>query len=362
MPLYNNEALLSEVVGQPEGSKLEYKSTLTPPSITARIIAAFANSEGGIIVFGVQDDLTLKGISEDAPAESMVAAVISRLNPRPSIRYQFVQFQNKTLFIIEVEKSEEPVLVEGDKIYIRRGASVQKHSSNEAVEIISARKFEELAKTVDRIKSGKENVTDSKHKFLSQYLDLYSIVDHVLGIITSLGFDKPSGYSNGRTLMRLLFSSLIDTFEVYLADLLLEIYYAEPNTLKSDAQVTIKNVLECQNMAGIIELIATEKINKLKKGSGEGFKKSFKSATNLDVFEGDQMQSVEEFYQIRHLYIHKNGIVDTAYLAKNRNSDFQTGQEHTISLKDLCVASNILLDIVDRLDTDSSVKYRLSLS
>lgn len=39
-----------------------------------------------------------------------------------------------------------------------------------------------------------------------------------------------------------------DNFEIYLSDLLYEIYLANPSTLKSHQQVTIKEVLDCADM------------------------------------------------------------------------------------------------------------------
>jgi hypothetical protein len=43
--------------------------------------------------------------------------------------------------------------------------------------------------------------------------------------------------------MRILFSSCADNFEIFMSDLLYEIYLAKPETLKSNAQVTVKDVL-----------------------------------------------------------------------------------------------------------------------
>ena len=48
--------------------------------------------------------------------------------------------------------------------------------------------------------------------------------------------------------MRILFSSCADNFETFLSDLLYEIYLANPNTLKSNQQVTIKEIIDCPDM------------------------------------------------------------------------------------------------------------------
>ncbi len=63
-------------------------------------------------------------------------------------------------------------------------------------------------------------------------------------------------------LMRILFSSCADNFEIFMSDLLYEIYLAKPETLKSNAQVTVKEVLDCTDMQEFISHYAKSKLTK----------------------------------------------------------------------------------------------------
>ncbi|MDZ4785324.1 MAG: ATP-binding protein, partial [bacterium] len=53
-----------EIIGQPESSKLEYKSVLPPSRNIAQLISSFANADGGYIILGVSDSLEINGLSE----------------------------------------------------------------------------------------------------------------------------------------------------------------------------------------------------------------------------------------------------------------------------------------------------------
>ena len=48
---------IQQIIGQPEGESLEYKQVVPPPAVIAREIAAFANTKGGVLIFGVDDNL-----------------------------------------------------------------------------------------------------------------------------------------------------------------------------------------------------------------------------------------------------------------------------------------------------------------
>ena len=84
------EDKVNKLLGQPEGIELEYKQVLPPPSAIAREIAAFANSAGGTVIFGVRDDLSVEGLAGGVPAPAIVEAALERLNYRPNVQHGFI--------------------------------------------------------------------------------------------------------------------------------------------------------------------------------------------------------------------------------------------------------------------------------
>jgi predicted HTH transcriptional regulator len=53
---------LEQLISQGEGQSLEFKAAVPSPEHLARLIAAFANSGGGTILLGVQEDGSVPGV------------------------------------------------------------------------------------------------------------------------------------------------------------------------------------------------------------------------------------------------------------------------------------------------------------
>jgi len=110
----------------PEDQHLEYISVIMPPSAMAREIAAFANADGGYIVFGVLDDMTVQGIDPLVPAAGVVDVALKHLQTRPRLQYYDEKLAGKRIYIIEVEKSPAPIVNNNNVTYTREGTKVQR--------------------------------------------------------------------------------------------------------------------------------------------------------------------------------------------------------------------------------------------
>ncbi|WP_375491315.1 hypothetical protein [uncultured Nostoc sp.] len=219
-----------------------------------------------------------------------------------------------------------------------------------------------VLKVFDNLLKAGINATPSKIKFLSHYRNLLIIVKQTsnssINILFSTRPEVPSNFDDGRTLIRLLFSSLIDTFENYLVNLLIEIHLAKPETLRSESQVSVKDVLNCQNMEEFINFAANQRVKDITRGNEESFLKAFKF-TNLDLFVDREIEQAKKYFQIRHLFTHKNGFIDAQFLYKTKFSNLNLGDEYQISLTYFCETANFFIDIVDRLDSSVVAKYSL---
>ncbi|POZ49572.1 hypothetical protein AADEFJLK_04657 [Methylovulum psychrotolerans] len=159
--------------------------------------------------------------------------------------------------------------------------------------------------------------------------------------------------------MRILFSSFADNFETYLSDLLYEIFLAKPESLKSNQQVTIKEVLDCSDLQEFVKYWAKEKIGKLQKGSVKGFIAENDQIKKLAAIDESTQNEIEKILQIRHLYSHRNGIVDEKFL------QFFTGQfilnsEHQIPISQFCDKLCYLAAVADKIDLAATNKYKLA--
>jgi hypothetical protein len=108
-----------------EGQQIEYKRTATRPEILARTIASFVNTEGGMIIVGVNDDASIAGLTEEEIGKTQLALEKAQrlLRPRPLLNSHLEEIEGKSLLVIEVQKQSAPVLTENGRFYVRKNAS-----------------------------------------------------------------------------------------------------------------------------------------------------------------------------------------------------------------------------------------------
>jgi hypothetical protein len=344
---------------RPEGQELEYKAVLPPARSIGQIISAFANADGGIIILGVNDiqgRMQINGLSEDFNANSVTHKAIDLLMPKPLVSYQYVSYNGLKVYAIKVEKSDPPVLIEG-KTYIRNGANIILNDpQRREIVPIGVPLIDELITKIDTFR---ESATSAKIKFIDHYQSVLNIVSDLGGILYPNSITIPTENQEGKILIRILFSSCADNFETYLADLLYEIYLANPSTLKSNQQVSIKEVLDCSDMQEFVVFWSKKKLSKLQRGSVKGFISDNSQINDLNVFNDAQIEEIEKILQIRHLYAHRNGIVDEKFL-QFCNGQFNVNEEHRLTISNFLNHFQYLTETIDRLDKAAIEKYQLS--
>ncbi|WP_439131478.1 hypothetical protein [Polaribacter sp.] len=129
--------------------------------------------------------------------------------------------------------------------------------------------------------------------------------------------------------------------------------------MKSQQTVTIEEVLNCSDLQDFVKFWAKQKIGKLQKGSVRGFIKDTKQIRDLQVLDKDEENKIEKILQIRHLYAHRNGIVDEKFL-QFFTGEFVIGSEHQMDIKKVFEKLDYLTDVVNRMDIRAMDKYTLS--
>ncbi len=350
---------VEKLIGSSESMQLEYKSVLPPSKTVARIIASFSNSEGGYLILGVTEDVSgirVIGLSEDFHAVSITNKALELLSPKPVINYQYFDYQGKKLFVIKTEKSQEEVKLE-NKVFFRKGSSVEQlHPVTISFKSRGYPKIKKINSFIDKtLKSG----TSSQNTLFEHYQSILKIMDDLGDILYPVKPEMVTTNQEGKVLTRILFSSFVDSFETYLSELLYEIFLAKPSTLKSKQQVTIEEVLNCSDIQEFIQYWAKQKIGKLQKGSVRGFIKETKQISDLNVLDKNQQDEIERILQIRHLYTHRNGIVDEKFLVYFPSS-FALNAEHQMTVSDVCDKMEYLLERVNELDKAAIKKYSLA--
>ncbi len=126
-----------------EGTYLEFKRTIPSAFKIAREIAAFANTKGGTLLIGVDDDCSLVGVTGYQEEEFLLKkAAVERCRPQVDITIEIVHFGDRDLLVIKVpESNEKPIFVqsEGKEVVFMREEDQNKVASKELIEIIKNR-------------------------------------------------------------------------------------------------------------------------------------------------------------------------------------------------------------------------------
>ena len=132
---------LNAIIQSGEGYQVEFKRNVN--SDISKEIVAFANSSGGRIFIGIEDDGTIQGIAVTNELKARVQSIARDCDP--PINVELESFDN-TLIVHVPEGVNKPYrCVNG--FYIRSGASCAKLSTQEIIEFIKSEgklRFEEL--------------------------------------------------------------------------------------------------------------------------------------------------------------------------------------------------------------------------
>jgi predicted HTH transcriptional regulator len=115
------------LVGQQEGETLDFKQEMPSSSDLARLITAFYNTRGGVIVFGVEDGTRrLIGVSNPQGIETGLVNIIRdrcSLDVMPTI--ELVSYQGLEFVVVTCPQGvRKPYLVSGEAWpYVRVGSS-----------------------------------------------------------------------------------------------------------------------------------------------------------------------------------------------------------------------------------------------
>lgn len=91
-----------------EGFRVEFKRLVTSPEKIAKSMIAFANTKGGSILFGVDDDGKIVGVeSEKTEVELLEEAGSRYCDPPIAPRLEIVPFNGKDVIVATVQESND---------------------------------------------------------------------------------------------------------------------------------------------------------------------------------------------------------------------------------------------------------------
>lgn len=109
----NIYTLIGEATAYDKKQMLEIKR----PKSWLKSVSAFANGEGGTLVFGINDDNQVVGLSNaEGDAEKISEEIKTKLDPVPLVNLEYKEIDGKRLILLHVYSGQEtPYYYIGDK-------------------------------------------------------------------------------------------------------------------------------------------------------------------------------------------------------------------------------------------------------
>jgi predicted HTH transcriptional regulator len=140
---------LKLLIEEGEGFELEFKRKVSTPIKVAKTLMSFANTKGGIVLFGVDDDRTIVGVgSEKEEIEMIQTAAGLYCDPPLQPIIDTVPYKGKDVVVVTIEESDQkPHYLNvddeekngGTRVYIRVNDKTVE-ASKEVVHILQAEK------------------------------------------------------------------------------------------------------------------------------------------------------------------------------------------------------------------------------
>jgi predicted HTH transcriptional regulator len=98
---------LEELLMRPEGKTLEFKQDLSSPKNMLKTLTAFANTAGGVLLIGIEDDSrAVRGVDNPLDEEERLCNLIAdSIEPRLVPSVELVNWKGRTLLAVEVYPS-----------------------------------------------------------------------------------------------------------------------------------------------------------------------------------------------------------------------------------------------------------------
>jgi len=89
-----------------EGLQQDFKKTISSQIKIAKTIVSFANTQGGRIIIGVNDQGKITGIKSDEEIFMIEGAATFYAKPEVPVEFHLFEVQNKSVLVIEIPESQ----------------------------------------------------------------------------------------------------------------------------------------------------------------------------------------------------------------------------------------------------------------
>ena len=118
---------IKSIANSGEGYNADFKFGI--PSKVSEIshdVCAFANSEGGYVLMGIDNTGKIVGVNIDNNKRSVIQNAIHAVSPDVDVKVYAVEVENKTVWALAIPAGKDKPYVSSGAVYLRKGANTQK--------------------------------------------------------------------------------------------------------------------------------------------------------------------------------------------------------------------------------------------
>jgi len=155
---------LLEIIERGEDSRHQFKRTINNETSMATELASFSNSQGGLLIIGVDDDGTIAGLSNDdiGRLNNMISNASSTHIRNPiNPTNENIRLEDGLVMVVTIPKGmDKPYITNDGAIWVRSGADKRKVTSKEEIRRLFAES--------DLLHAGETPINDSTSNDLDE--------------------------------------------------------------------------------------------------------------------------------------------------------------------------------------------------
>ncbi len=130
-----------------ETDYVEFKEGLSADRI-GQAVVAFSNADGGVVLIGVRNDGSVKGVRSNGERDARLHQVVANAHDPGRYEIRELRVDERTVAVLSVHRREEGVAQTSDgRVLVRRGASNRPLVGRAMSELVAARSLRSFERT-----------------------------------------------------------------------------------------------------------------------------------------------------------------------------------------------------------------------
>lgn len=158
----------------------------------------------------------------------------------------------------------------------------------------------------------------------------------------------------------MLLCRVVDSYLTYISNMLSLIFRTKPETMKSQEQVTIEDILEHKTIDDLISYLAESRVNELSYRGMRELSSYLRKRIGFNLLAEDRLlEDVVQIIEVRNLIVHNRGIINRIFLSRVPSYAGALGDHVNIDLELFFYYSDTLARAVHDMDVRAADKFSL---